>query len=76
VTGVEGVDCCRLVGGELEVEDVDVLGDALGLGGLRDDRAPVLDAPAEHDLGRALVVRLRDLADDRVLQRAGVAAVA
>jgi hypothetical protein len=32
--------------------------------------------PAQHDLRRCLAVRLGDLADDRVLQGAGVAAVA
>src|SRR3954465_5535377 len=34
--GVERIDGGDLVAGELEVEDVDVLGDALRLGGLRD----------------------------------------
>ena len=74
--GVEPVDGGHLVGGELEVEDVEVLGDALGLGGLRDDRPSVLQAPAQHDLGGALAVRLGDLADHRVLEGAGVLAVA
>src|SRR6478609_9110232 len=48
--GVEAGDGGELLGGELEVEDVEVLGDALGLGGLRDHRAAVLQAPAQHDL--------------------------
>src|ERR1700754_918434 len=39
--GVQTVDRGHLCGGELEVEDVDVLGDARGLGGLRDDRPSV-----------------------------------
>ena len=74
--GVERVDRGHLVGGELEVEDVDVLGDAVGLGGLRDDRAPVLDPPAQHDLGGGLAVRLSDAADHGVLEGAGVLTVA
>src|ERR1700754_1383089 len=50
VLGVQPVDRGHLCGGELEVEDVDVLGDAHGLGGLRDDRPSVLKAPAQHHL--------------------------
>src|SRR5919206_895607 len=76
LAGLQPVDGGHLVGVELEVEDVDVLGDALGLHGLGDDRAAVLGPPAEHDLGRRLAVRLRDAADHRILQRRGVAAVA
>src|SRR3954447_2159407 len=74
--GIERVDRGHLVRGELEVEDVDVLGDAAGLGGLRDDRAPVLDAPAQHDLGGGLAVRRGDAADHSVLEGAGVLAIA
>src|SRR4051812_19997746 len=74
--GVQCVDLAELVAGQLEVEDVDVLGDAVRLGRLRDDRASVLDAPAEHHLGRGLAVRLGDLRDDGVPQRAGVLALA
>ena len=76
LAGVERVDGGQLVGGELEVEDVEVLGDAVRLGRLRDDRAALLQVPAQHDLGRGLAVRLGDLADDRVLEGAGVLAVA
>src|SRR3954464_4568295 len=54
--GFQAVEGGHLVGGELEVEDVDVLSDPLRLDGLGDDRAAVLDAPAEHDLGGALFV--------------------
>src|SRR5215213_9375810 len=39
--GVEAVDRGHLVGRQLEVEDVDVLGDPVPLGRLRDDRAAV-----------------------------------
>jgi hypothetical protein len=57
-------------------EDVEVLGDAVGLGRLGDDGAALLQVPAQHHLRRGLAVRLRDATDDRVLQRAAVAAVA
>jgi hypothetical protein len=64
----------QLVSGELEVEHVEVLGDAVSLGRLRDGRATLLQVPAEHDLRRALGVRLGDPEDDPVLERAGVRA--
>jgi hypothetical protein len=38
-SGVERVDRGELLGGELEFDDVEVLGDAGGLGRLRDGRA-------------------------------------
>jgi len=41
-----------------------------------DDRTAVLQAPAQHDLRRRLVVRVSDAGDRRILERAGVAAVA
>src|ERR1700733_9769600 len=47
--GVERVDRRQFVGRELEVEDVDVLGDPLRLGRLGDDRAAFLQVPAEQD---------------------------
>ena len=74
--GVEPVDRGELVVGEVEVEDVEVLRDPGRLGRLRDHRAALLDAPAQHHLGRALAVRLGDAGDDRVLQGAGVLTVA
>jgi hypothetical protein len=58
VAGVEGVDRGHVVGPELEAEDVDVLGDAGRLGRLGDDRAPVLQAPAQQHLSGALAVGL------------------
>ena len=61
--------------GEVEVEDVEVLGDAVRLVRLRDGRAS-LQVPAQHDLGGVLPCSLGDPADDRVLQGAGVLAVA
>src|SRR5215207_1466837 len=39
---VERIDGDDLLAGELEVEDVEVLGDAAGLGRFRDCRAPLL----------------------------------
>ena len=76
LAGVEGVDGGELVGGELEVEDVEVLRDAVRLGRLRDDRAALLQVPAQHHLGGVLPCASAMRADDRVLQGAGVLAVA
>ena len=69
--GVQGVDGRQLVGGELEVEDVDVLRDPVRLGRLRDDRAALLQVPAQHHLGGGLAVCLGDLLDDRVVEQEG-----
>src|SRR4051794_13657948 len=56
LVGVEGVDGDELVVGQVEVEDVEVLRDAVRLGRLRDDRAALLQVPAQHHLGRGLPV--------------------
>jgi hypothetical protein len=48
----------------------------LGLVDFGDDRAPVLDPPAQHGLGGRLAVRLSDAADHGVVEGAGVLAVA
>jgi len=71
LAGVQGVDLRQLVSVELEVEDVEVLSDAVRFGRLGNDLA-ALQVPAEHDLGRALRVSLGDPGDGGVLQRAGV----
>src|SRR5215204_6299670 len=76
LTRVEAVDRGELLGGEVEVEDVDVLGDPLRLGRLWDDRAALLQTPAQHHLGGGLAVALGDLADDRILKGACVLTVA
>src|SRR4051794_17417538 len=73
--GVQTVDPAQLVGGKLEVEHVDVLCDSAGLGGLRDDGAPLLQPPAQHSLGGALAMGSRDLPDDRIVECAAVVAV-
>src|ERR1044072_5399003 len=49
--GVQVVDRGHLGGRQLEVEHVDVLCNAAGLGGLRNDRAAMLQTPAQHHLG-------------------------
>ena len=59
---VQRGDAAHLVVGELEVEDVDVLGHALGADRLRDDDDVALDEPAQHDLRDGLAVRRADLA--------------
>src|SRR5207244_4819956 len=74
--GVQAVDRDHLVGRQLEVEHVDVLCDAAGLGGLRNDRTSVLQTPAQHYLGRSLAVGPGDVSDDRVVEGAAMATVA
>src|SRR6476469_9943517 len=59
-TGVERVDGGDLIAGELEVEDVEVLSDAGWLGRLWNCRTPLLQVPAQHDLGRRLAVTTAD----------------
>jgi hypothetical protein len=53
-------------GGQREVEDVDVLGDAVGLDRLRDRAEAVFDVPAKDDLRRGLAVLGREVGDTRV----------
>jgi len=64
--GVERGDRGQVVVGELEVEDVEVLGHAVRADRLRDDDDSALDQPAEHDLGDGLAVRLGDRGQHRV----------
>jgi hypothetical protein len=52
--GVHRSDAGHLVVGECEVEDVDVLGDAVGPDRFRDDDDAALDEPAQDDLGDGL----------------------
>src|SRR5215208_1005080 len=58
--GVERVDRGDLLTIELEVEDVEVLGDAAGFGRLRDRGASLLQVPAQHHLGGRLAMLARD----------------
>jgi hypothetical protein len=61
---------------QLEVEDVEILGNAGGLDGFWDHRAALLQAPAQHDLCGRLAMCLRNGDDRRVFQRAlAVAAI-
>jgi hypothetical protein len=73
-SGVERVDRGYLLARELEVEDVEVLGDAGGLGRLRDRGAGLLQVPAQHHLSGRLAVLARDLQQRRVLECALLAA--
>jgi hypothetical protein len=59
-------------GGELEVEDLGVLCDAVAMGRLRDDRDAALDAPAQENLGWASPAAVCDAHDHRIAQRAPV----
>lgn len=67
---VERIDRRELVGGEREVEDVEVLGDPLGSDGLRDRRAALLHMPAQHDLRSGLAVCLGDATDHGIAEGA------
>jgi hypothetical protein len=61
--GVEGCDLLHLLVGELEVEDVQVLGHPLGPHRLRDHDDLALGEPAQHDLADGLAVRGADLGE-------------
>src|SRR3954470_19049368 len=63
---VEAGDASHLVVGELEVEDVDVLGHPVGTDRLGDDDDVALGEPAQDDLGDRLPVRGADLAQRRI----------
>jgi drug/metabolite transporter (DMT)-like permease len=70
---VQRGDHLVVVGGELEVEDVDVLphpgrGDRLG-----EHDVAALDVPAQHDLGRGLAGPLGDRHDLRVAEKVAAA---
>src|SRR5918994_2754411 len=69
-TAVQRVDGGDLLVVEGEVEHGDVLSDALGVGGLGNDRSSLLEMPAQHDLGRSLAVFRGDAADDLVIEDA------
>src|ERR1700733_7493373 len=65
---VQRADRLDVLTGELEVEDFDVLGDALGLDRLREDDVAALDVPAQDDLGRRLPDPAGDGDDLRVVE--------
>src|SRR2546421_172268 len=60
---VERVELCEIIRQKHEVEDVGVLGDALAMGRLRDDRDAAFDAPAQQHLGGSALVTARDALD-------------
>src|SRR5579863_6939750 len=61
--GVEGREGGELVGGEFEVEYVEVLHDPLAANGLRDRTAAFMQVPADHDLCRGFAVGVGDGGD-------------
>src|SRR5215218_6966547 len=67
---VERVARRDLLGGQREVEDIEVLGDAVRLDRLRDRAEAAFDVPAQDDLRRGLAVLGREIGDDRIGQRA------
>ena len=66
---VERIELLHVTGGELEVEDLRVLRDALAVGRLRDDRDAALHAPAQQDRGRASTDALCDARHHRVAEQ-------
>jgi hypothetical protein len=62
----ERIDRCDLGVGELEVEDVEVLGHAVAVVRLREDDVALLQMPADDGLRPGLLVRCGDLTDDGV----------
>src|SRR5262245_32634954 len=61
---VERVELGHVLVGEPEVEDLRVLGDALAVRRLRNDRNAPFDAPAQQYLGRSAPMASCDLRDD------------
>lgn len=73
------VECCHLchiLVRKLEVEDVDVVGDARRCLGAGDYDVALLDVPAHDDLRRGLAVLVCELADDRLIEDRRVVATA
>jgi len=68
--GVECVDCGNLPGREFEIEHVEILGNAGGLGGLRDRGATLLKVPTKHHLRGRLAVHPRDVLQRRIVEAA------
>ena len=64
----ELIDGLDILGGELEVEAVEVALDAVGSQALGQDNVAASSVPVEEDLGGGLAVLLSDAADGRVLE--------
>jgi hypothetical protein len=60
VVTLQSVDALHLVGRQLEVEDIVVLGDMGSIRGARDSNGAALQMPAEDDLIGRLVVNRGD----------------
>mmetsp|Transcript_52686 Transcript_52686/g.138186 ORF Transcript_52686/g.138186 Transcript_52686/m.138186 type:complete len:232 (+) Transcript_52686:25-720(+) len=65
---VQSVDGLHLLGGQLKVEEREVLPQSRRLRRLRDDGRAVLHSPAQHDLSGGAPVSGSDFADSRFLQ--------
>ena len=68
MVALQGVDALHLVGGELEVEDVVVLGDMGGIAATGNSDSAALEVPAQKYLIRGLSVSLSNRGDDLVLR--------
>jgi len=58
---VETADRAHLLNAQVEVEDRDILDEALNFAGFRDGSSTSLNSPSEQDLGRSLGVSCSDL---------------
>src|SRR5690349_7868941 len=72
LAAVQGVDLGDLVVAQLEVEQPDVLLDALGRRRLREHDAAALDVPAQRDLRGGPADLVGDGGDDRVVEDAAL----
>ena len=68
MVALQGVDALHLVGGELEVEDIVVLGDMGGIAATGNSDSTALEVPAQKYLIRGLSVSLSNRGDDLVLR--------
>ena len=67
------MDPFHLFVGQLEIEDIEVIGQMLTARRLRDgDDVRLLDHPPERDLGGRLVVSGSDLFEDRITENTAV----
>merc|ERR1719359_1028143 len=66
---IDLVETLHVGGGELPIEELEILEDPVRVDGLRDHRRTALQSPLQHDLPWLLAVLLREGRDVLVLQR-------
>jgi hypothetical protein len=72
LVAVQCADRLDVLAGQLEVEDLDVLLDALRGDRLGEDDIAALDMPAQHDLGRGLADPASNRLDRRIVEDAAL----